>query len=152
VQHRILIFFVVATCAVAGATVALAAGGKSNGSYEGRATNVGNKALDQVEISFKVKKGGSRVVGWRANLNAVCATFPSSVEYVVAPMSKMKVKSSGRFSKVYKGTVEGQRARIAVSGKLQGKRVRKGTFSYRVGPCSRGDGSEPIRWKAARVR
>jgi hypothetical protein len=135
---------------VGAASSATAAPGKG-GSYEGEGTNVGDKALDQVAIKFKVNRKATKVKRWVVRMNVVCATFPASVEFVTQPMPTMKIKDSGRFKNTFRKRIDGVKATITVAGKLSGRRVRQGTLSYRVGACGRGDGSEPIRWKAKRV-
>lgn len=132
---------------------ALAGGRGPDGRYEGKVSGVGDNAIDQVEIFFDVEGKGGKVTDWHANLNVVCSTFPVSVEYVQARMPVMKVKRNGSFRKVFEREIDDVEARIEVSGKLVGKRVTKGTFSYEVGLCQRGDDpGDPMRWTAARTR
>lgn len=123
-----------------------------DGAYEGRGTNVGDLALDQVAVEFDVSGDGTRVKNWVVRMNAICVVFPGPVElqFVTQPMPAMKIKRDGRFAKVFEREVEGEPVRVEVSGRLKGTRVKQGTISYRVGVCYRGE-EEPIRWEAQRT-
>jgi len=127
------------------------AGPGQNGLYKGEATNVDSGA-DEVEIEFRVAKGGTRIKKWTAQFLAVCPGLIPIAQLINQPMPTIKVNRKGRFRKVLKGEPEGLKTRIEVSGNLKGSTVKKGKLSYKVGLCRRGSVDKPVRWKAKRVR
>jgi hypothetical protein len=133
--------------AVAGTGAAVAAK-DPDGPYEGRGTNVGNAALDQVAIDLDVAKDGTKIRNWVVRMNVICVVHPNiEVQFTTQPMPTMKVNRKGRFRRVFEAQVDGSEARIEVAGKLAGRTIKGGTLSYRVGGCYRGE-ETPIRWTA----
>lgn len=125
------------------------AGKAQDGRYRGVSTNTAGGA-DKVKIRFRVAKGGKRIKNWRAKLIVHCPILFPPAQLIEVPMPAMKVKRNGRFRRSVRSE-PGQPGRIKVRGRLVGKRVKKGRFSYQSRVCQRGV-PDPIRWRAKRVR
>ncbi|MQA74001.1 MAG: hypothetical protein GEU88_06620 [Solirubrobacterales bacterium] len=130
--------------------LAVAAPGGQDGRYEGEGVGTGGGA-NAVTIKFRVADDGRKIKDWRVLMFVICINPILPVQYTKQPMPTMKVDDDGRFRKVHRFDEDGVRARIEVSGRLVGKRVKGGRLRYRVGACERADEGEPVRWKAKRV-
>lgn len=121
-----------------------------DGTYRGAETPTEPNGLDRLQIKFKVAKNGRAIKKWIVTMNVICGT---DVRLIVQSMPTMKVKRTGRFNRVYAGTLaNGTEYRLQVTGKLLAKKrkVTQGTLSYKVGSCHRGTYT-PLRWAGKRV-
>jgi hypothetical protein len=158
--RRTLLSLLSAACLVAGTTVAVSPASAKprpanpKGHYVGTEVPEEANGLDDVIFEFDVRQQGRRITDFTIAMNVVCAGYPVYVEYVVQPMDDMRVNPrTGRFRDVVAGTTDGgTEYRVEVTGQLKGTQVKRGTMSYDVGICQRGNGDAgPVRWKAKRV-
>jgi hypothetical protein len=123
-----------------------------DGHYVGHETPVEANGLDTMVYEFDVTGKGRKIKNFTVRFNAVCS-YPLGVQYVVQPAGPMKIKKNGAFHYLLEqdSVNDFEDIRLEVSGKLKGTKVRKATFSYEVGYCSRGDAEDPMDWVAKRA-